>query len=145
MWSGKESTRITHPQTPQQPHELTLVFMSRLLSVAETGVRDCRAGEDTELRPSALTKSKSLSSAVRKKFSWPWKRIMKNVLYTNQGDGEKKDGKTLHGSGRWTVYMCFNWMLNTTYKILFFFSQLLLKVWQNYLIFEKHCNFIYHH
>lgn len=60
---------IEKPQIPQQVHELTLVFASRLLSVTEAGVLVCRAGEEMELRPSDLTNCESVSSAVRKKFS----------------------------------------------------------------------------
>lgn len=49
--------------------ELTLVFVSGLLSLVEAGVCVCRDGEEMELRPSGLIKCESFSSAVRKKFS----------------------------------------------------------------------------
>lgn len=51
--------------------ELTLVFVSGLLSLVETGVCVCRDGEEMELRPSHLIKCESFSSAVTNKFSWP--------------------------------------------------------------------------
>lgn len=42
-------------------HEVTLAFVSVLLSLLEAGVPVCRAGEEIELRPSDLIKYESFS------------------------------------------------------------------------------------